>query len=376
MDEKKKKTIRKQLRKWSYITIRPILRVFKRLNDSGLVSEELMISVCSEIEQNSPCFISFTMRPKNNELISCKPGHGIPNSLAVVLQGPLAIKDDFTLNTVKIYINNPSIKYVIVSTWENEDKNVIEDLKSIGAIVVVSELPKNSGIGNINYQLASMKVGIQKAYELGADYICKTRTDQRICDEYGFDMMYNLVNTFPVQNGAGLFKRFVVLSTEHENMMFPYYISDFLYFGYKDDMIKLLSIPEECRQERPKFVSYRKRLQDLGNAEVYIMRNLIRILDLDYGISVKEYWEFAQKALIIVGKNDIGLYWNKYDTKYCEHKRNGTYFTTRNRDYMTSNFGLSSWLSLYYSQLVYDSEYEEELDKNYGYELKTHITTS
>lgn len=358
----KKEKIKKIINIWYSWLIDPILSLTKKKNMRGEVSEQLLIGICKRIDKKTSCFASCNLRPKDPLLCEQYPKHCIGKSIAIVMQGPILKDEDFTLNTVKCYKRIPSVSYVIVSTWNTENEKHLKQIEDEGAIIVSTPLPECPGIGNLNYQLISMKAGIKKALELGADYICKTRTDQRIYKEFAFDFMYNLLQMFPSGAEFTQSNRIVALATEYENMFYPYYISDFLYFGNSNDMKKFLEIREETRDEKPPFINYKERIQTEANAEIFIARELIKVCGGGYGDSIKEYWRYIKDAFILIDKSIIGLYWNKYDNKYCEHKRNGNYFTnSTSNKHLTLNFDFLTWLSLYYDQISYDDAYEKIL---------------
>ena len=127
-------------------------------------------------------FLSFTTRPIHAEHINQPPRPVLAaKKLAVIIQGPLKHEHSFTIETVKLYKKTllPS-SAIIVSTWEDEDSTTLQTLRDLGAHVVTAPYPENKGILHINYQIVSVRNGIEKAKALGAEYVLKTRTDTRI----------------------------------------------------------------------------------------------------------------------------------------------------------------------------------------------------
>ena len=359
-----KQRIRSAISFYSKIVYGPLLKFFKRRNRSGLLSEQLLVGACKAAEEGTPVYASCMLRARKPGKSLTSPIHSSGVRLAVILQGPLDLNDHFTLNTIRYYRNALNIEHVILSTWSNEDAAELEKIRDCGGIVVLSEYPSCPGIGHANYQLASMQAGIAKALELGADFICKTRTDQRIYNEYAFDLMRNLLVQFPPFSQCRLKYRLLALGDHFDCMFFPYYIGDFLYFGHRDDMRYFLSVGLDTRSVRPPFTCYQERCRDMTNAEIYLMKNFIKASGGQYEDSILSYWNFVKESLVLLDKGIVGLYWHKYDDRYCEHRRNASLLVNgvcRGTDV----FSFSSWLSLYNGQLKYDPDYEKLLQINF-----------
>lgn len=350
---------------WGKIATFP-LKVLKRINTTGKVTEKLLISISKEAERKSPVFVSHMLRRKYSNLFTPLPMIENKENIAIIMQGPIISEEDFTLNTILFYKKYNPTCLIIVSTWTTENNDVIAKIKSTGAIVIQETPPANGGYGNINYQLISTKNGIQKALEYEVGYICKTRTDQRIEDPYAFIGMRHLIENYPSYNTGFFSSRLVVLATEYGSMFEPYYVSDFMFFGTASDMKKFLYIELDNRLlfERKKLT--RKQLVETkGIAEIYIMKSIAeQDKQNKYDVSVKGYWDFVKDNLVLIDKPMIKLYWPKYDSRYCEHLRNGTYTTeTQDERSRLSNFNFNSWLALINGELVYNHSFEKYLDQ-------------
>lgn len=349
---------------WGWLATIP-LRAFSYWNATGKITQKLMIGILKKAEHESPVYVSATLRRKGMNSLPLLPGYLAKEKIALILQGPIMTEDNFTLNSVIYYKQyNPDI-VIIVSTWINEKDANIKLLESEGAIVIQSMPPSYGGYGNINYQLVSTHAGIKKALELNTKYICKTRTDQRIEDPYAFNMMVNLIDTYPVHGDAIFSSRVIGLATEFGSIFEPYYISDFLYFGKSDDLKKWLEIELDNRKQFDRDGLTRKQIVDSkAIAEIYIMKSIIENGGKFYDNSIKDYWRFVKENMILIEKPLIKLYWPKYDLRYCEHVRNGTYsvdeIDSKNR---LSNFGFSSWLALLNGRLIYEEQYEELMNE-------------
>ena len=67
------------------------------------------------------------------------------------------------------------VKHKMVSTWKDSNRIFIEELKSNGFKVVLSESPNHGS--SANNQIVCVHNGIRAAMSLGYKYICRSRTD-------------------------------------------------------------------------------------------------------------------------------------------------------------------------------------------------------
>ena len=172
----------------------------------------------------------------------------VSDSFAIVMQGPIRIEGNFTVETVKFYRKLYPNAGIIVSTWKDEDATTIMQIQCAGAEVLLCEKPLTGGHLNINYQLKNTGEGIRKAQKEGYHYIAKTRTDQRISKPYVFEYMINLMKQYPTVDSSKQEQRVICLSMNYGNMFFPYFMSDFFYFGTASDMGKLFECLEDNRK--------------------------------------------------------------------------------------------------------------------------------
>lgn len=341
---------------WIKTFFLPVKVVMVRNSRKDAFLQHFLVSCCREAEKQCDCFVSLHLRNKN--YVECKgiKEKRLNKKIAIILQGQLIEKDSFTLNTVRRYMDYSDDLVVIVSTWSDESCETIAQLKSMGAIVVISIKPDMPGIGHINYQLVSMQAGIKAAQNLGCEYVCKTRTDQRIYNSTAFHFMALLLEEYPSKTPI-LNGRIIAFSTEYGSLYKPYYISDFMYFGKKNDMSAFLAIPLDPRNIdfikcKSKEASERELIP-----EIYIIREYIKAIGGSYDTTIRGYWEFVKDCMILVDKNQLDLYWPKYDYRYCEHIRNGSY-NVANVNIKEFNFDFETWLCLYKGILEYKLEYE------------------
>ena len=328
-----------------------------------------MTAACMAAEQYTDHYVSYRLRPKTTGGIPVLNMNGDLSSLAIVMQGPLMLDDDFTAETVRFYRRCYPDAEVIVSSWVGSDAQAVGRIESEGATVVLSEMPENCGHLNINYQAVNTLAGVKKAIELGAQYVCKTRTDQRLCHTEAMGHLMNLLHAYPVcgddfaETPRG---RIAAVCMPYGDMFFPYAISDFLYFGYAEDILKLFSLPLDTREKgKGGFgMTRRKIAEDLIAPEIQFIRSYIDAMGGSSECTVKAYWTFMKNHMITLNKNELGLYWPKYGERYVENTINGYYFPNETEDsFHCYNFDFIHWLALYNGTLVYRPEYERYADK-------------
>lgn len=288
-----------------------------------------------------------------------------PDSFAIVMQGPIRVEDDFTIETVKYYRNFYPKAEIIVSTWSDENAKTLERVRLAGADVLLCEKPSSGGHLNINYQLKNSREGIFKAKERGVQYIAKTRTDQRISKPFIFEYMINLLKQYPSREPEKQNQRLVALSMNYGNMFYPYFMSDFFYFGTADEMSRLFSISADDRKpfKMPHESSKREYAKYAYAPEVFIMKNYMKSLGCSGDCTVKDYWEGILKYLVCVDMKTLDIYWPKYEGKYRLHEFYGDYFEDDSDEKLkTYNMDFVNWLNLYSGTLQYKPEYEKYAD--------------
>ena len=332
------------------------------------VLEQNMIQMCKISEKYSDYFFSYRVRPTKTERILVALDDNTSEQSAIVMQGPIMLEREFTFETIKLYKKLYPKACIIVSTWYDESQYVIEKIKDLGVTVVLSQKPVFAGHGNINYQLDNTKAGVLKAKEMGAKYICKTRTDQRIYHPNFMEYMINLIKAFPNDNSD--FKqtqeaRIICLGMEYGNMFYPFFMSDFMYFGTTKDICQLFETTHDLRTDVPKCDGETRRTCASENrvAEIQILRQYIDRMGGNTECTIKSYWNFVKNHLICINKDEIGLYWPKYFVRYTEHVRNGHYhIKEQDGEFKCYNWDFINWFNLYSGTLIYREEYEKYAD--------------
>ncbi len=283
------------------------LSVYKAAAKSHLFKHAL-----SYLENRFDRFFTYHSRPKRAEDFKTMPFElSTYPKTAIILQGPIAKADDFTLETVKMYKKSFPHTHIIVSTWEDENMGDIDALEKAGATVVRNKKPPFNGPSNVNFQLASTKGGIEEAKNLGATHIIKSRTDQRM---YGTNLMpylMSLVEKFPVAPGFKQKQR-IVLSSFGVCKYAPYYFSDLFMFGHIDDMSAYWNIDYVSKDVKKEFF----------NPEVHLATWFLEKTGRKLEWTIADSWKAYAEQTIVIDHTTLDLYWLKYDRWLVDRRRN------------------------------------------------------
>lgn len=334
-------------------------------------ADALMKSCCTSYEKVTNDFCSFRYRSgTGTDVVVNQHLVNLHSDKAIILQGPLLLENHFTLNTVKLYHSlYPECK-IIVSTWKNENEEEIKAIEEAGAVIVQGDLPEKTGLGNMNYQIVSTQRGIILAESLGAEYVLKTRTDQRLYKSNILDYFESLQKTFPVK-GKQKARIIVFQGTVGGVMFIPYFIADFLYYGSIADIRNMFDIElsdlnlakedrlqwlKEIRSKNPTIHDY----YNMTAPEIIIIKNYVsKYINSNMEDTVEEYWDFVRDFLITVSWDDIGMFWPKYE-RYNESKfyRISSRYDDTNIYYQYT-WTFNNWLLLYTGAFKYDSSLED-----------------
>lgn len=287
-------------------------------------------------------FITTHGRPLYSEAIHTwsDPLKSSPKT-AIVLQGQLVANKNFTLETVRLYKKHwPSNNVIIVSTDVGSDTSIVRALKAEGALVILTERPKVNGIGNINLQLVSTLAGLKAAKQAGAEYVYKTRCDQRVYNVNINEFLCNLIQTFPVV--PGFTQKYRIIASSFLTIKYiPYLITDMFQFGHIDDMIEYWSANHDLRTVLPKPVRTVQDVIDVQMAESYLASQFLTRIGRKVTWTIEDSWQAYADHFCIVDRETLDLFWYKYDF-YKEYQMKN-YGGISNSQLLT----FAEWFNLY-----------------------------
>ncbi len=334
----------------------PVIKIAKHGNQGKILD-----ILCKEID-NEDFFCSFRVRPKDSCDIPLLKHTSSKERVAIIIQGPICEYDSMTVKTIQFYKKLYPDYDIILSTWKDEKQELIEKCAKEGVIIVQSDKPASSGILNVNYQIINTLEGIKKAKELGATYVAKTRSDQRVCKPFVFNSLIELIDIFPPSGNTTQEKRIVTIPTNFGNMFTPYFMSDFFYFGSTNDILKLFSLNLDDRKNlKTNNAKSRKEFSaEMIPPEIYILKNFLKNHTSEViNDTVNSYWDSIKNYFLCVDVSMIDLYINKYEYSHNDNVIYGTYFENDDETrLLTHKFGFCEWLNLISGSMDYKDNYE------------------
>lgn len=303
--------------------------------------EKILNKILGYINRYFDQFFTFHSRPKRAQKILITSPTYIDQDfekIAIVIQGPLILESDFTLETIKLYRKNFPENILILSTWDDADPKTIGKIKDLGIEIILANKPDNAGISNVNYQIVSSSNGVNRARELNCSYILKSRSDQRIYSNQAVRFCYSAIKQFPLLGKSDQLERIIAFDLNTFKYR-PYSISDMINFGNTNDMTKYWCIELDNRS-KDSLVSTTS-LMDWSKekyAEVYFVSSFLRNIKREIKWTLSDSWEVMKDHFCILNSSDIDLFWFKYSQREFKQK---SYESLQNQE-----FYFSDWLIL------------------------------
>tara|TARA_B110000879_G_scaffold176482_1_gene230437 strand:+ start:199 stop:1179 length:981 start_codon:yes stop_codon:yes gene_type:complete len=304
---------------------------------------------------SSKYFLSVIKREKYSDHINAHPDVvSFNDKVSIVMQGPIIEKQEFTLETIKLYRKRyPNVK-LILSTWDNYDKSLISKFTEIGVEVILNSMPDYFGISNVNLQIKSTKVGIFRAKELGFEYCLKTRTDQRIYKHDFILFFMSILSSFKLEHKY-LKERLITMSMNTFKYRL-YGVTDMLMFGNIDDMVLYWDVKFDNRKINEVDVGI--SALDFSKArlcEVYFSTEFFKKIKFKTDFTIKNYWKSMTNFFFVVDALSIDIFWFKY-VRYNERRR----YQNEKRK-LDEEFYFSDWMNCYNDLSNYTINQEEKI---------------
>lgn len=243
------------------------------------------------------------------------------NGISIIIQGPIIRKNNFTINSAKLYLNNCDSD-IIISTWEDElSEEEINYLKKRGIYIVLSKYPKITGPYNLNYQIRSTHEGLKVSNKLKNKFSIKTRSDCRIYLE-NFDL--NLFNFFEFSKKVK--KTTKIGSTSFTVKKRLYGISDFIVYGKTKDLLNYFPKPflDQDFKIFKKFIGMNKKnkkdfskIDFVCYPENFLCYNYLKkYIDKKIKYSYLYYSHYLSKYFTIIDNSNLDLFWYKYNHQF------------------------------------------------------------
>lgn len=340
-------------------------------SDSGIlfkVGRRILMWTMRQMNRRGQAFLTYTSRPKFSSQIApmAEPEKDL-GPMAIVMQGPIAEEDNVTLETMRIYARTMPNARRYLSTWEDTPEHLLAPLREEGVEIVLSAKPDMPGFSNVNMQLVSAGAGVRKAHGDGAEWILKTRTDQRLYRHNVMGFLASMALTYPP--GGGFDQKYRIIGVGHGTLKFaPYHMGDQTVFGHANDMLNywtpdLISAPPP--DYFPETVPEMYDTMPIGEmckhavAESYIASSYLKKIGRPLDWSVEDSWAAYRDCFAVVDYGTTDFFWAKVQT--------GTLREFINRYdllWIRNELTFADWMMLYAGTVtVADArKYEKALD--------------
>lgn len=294
---------------------------FSRLFDIALnklsynILEQLHLKTLKLLNKHGTSFITYQKRPKLANDISFDIQENIYSEFAIILQGPIILEENFTIETIKIYKKHFPKATIIVSSWEDTNSDVINIITKLDVVFLSNKKPPFRGHQNINLQITSTLNGLIETRNLGIKYVAKTRTDQRLYDPYFLNAIV-LLNSLKVTNPIYNLNNKLIVCSMNTLKYRPYGVSDMFMLGLTEDLLKYWNSPIDERiinviEKEPTIKQYAK----YELTETYILANFLKRQNIQLDFSLKQTWQVYQDIFLILNKASFNIYWFKYSSE-------------------------------------------------------------
>lgn len=272
--------------------------------------------------------------------------------MAIIMQGP--IHGGFTLETLRLYARHMPGCDLILSTWADTPEHELAPIRALGVRVVLSEKPAVAGLFNVNMQITSAGAGVRAALAAGAQWVLKTRTDQRLGDRNALAFLKAMAQAFPPATGTGQTAR--IIGVGHGSLKFvPYHMTDQTVFGSAGDMLaywtpslRETTVPDHWPATSDDiFVQVPiGEIARYGAAESYLASSFLQRMGHATAWTVADSWAAFRDRFCFIDPAMVDFYWEKGQTiSLIEHLRR--YDMISNRYEM----GFGEWLLLHTGQI-------------------------
>jgi len=259
--------------------------------------------------------------------------------VAIIIQGPILRKDNFTLNTVRLYKRMFKNYPLILSTWEDEDAGCIAEFENENIEIILNKKPAYPGIANVNLQIGSTFSAVQNAEKKGVDYILKTRTDTRLYNQNAIEFLVNLLRVFPSMENSQQNGRIAFPSLNTFKYR-PYSLTDLVMFGTTGEVTRYWTINMSDQRQGPASA----QVGDWSKAqlaEVYLTTNYLEKVGKKLSWTIADSWKAYAEHFCVFDSQSIDLYWHKY-ARRREYRRL-TYAEMKNDQELT----FAEWLNVF-----------------------------
>ena len=312
-------------------------------------------------------YLTYHLRPKLSHDFDLESTCEISEKFAVIIQGPIKENSDFLKHTLKIYKKIFKNSLIIISTWEDENKELIEELYDENIHIIISddkEIKKSRS--NVNKQIISTNVALNFAKTQNVKYCLKTRTDQRIYNNNLETFLISLLKTFPVKENK-LIKSRILVPPMGTFKFFLYHLTDLMMFGETQDLINYWD--KESYDVGLKKMGLNEKKFFINDTplcpETFLCSRFIGKIEDNVVWDLENWWRCLRDYFCIIDNSSLDSLWFKYEWE-VEYRYLKTY-----SDKISRTIDFHEWLSLYNNSKnnwhLYSNEHEkfEEFNDSY-----------
>ena len=262
-------------------------------------------------------FITYHFRPKKTDNVYVDFSSPEIKNVGIVLQGPLRLPNDFTLETAKLYRRFYPNCEIILSTWENEDEQYTNKFLDLGVHVIRSKiLPENlRKFTSVNQQRETSLAGIKKAKDLGCEYVAKTRTDQRMYSPSAINLLLKMIDLFPLKNDIKSAQKRIIACSVGTFRNIPYNISDLFLFGTIYDIERYFLCPIDKRDHEalpPCKNQFSSEYSKNRFGEIWFSTHYLELCGNELTWTKEDSDRLRDDYFVVVDNEMIDLFWDKY----------------------------------------------------------------
>lgn len=279
--------------------------------------KNLILNYFIKIYSNNQ-FVTFIKRPKKINILPPALLHTLDKNIsttAIIIQGPIIYKDNFTIETIKLYRQFYPKTMIILSTWKGVKSNFIKQISELNINLIQSIPPEKKGPFNINLQIVSTCNAIKFIENIDINFILKTRTDQRFYNINTLNYLHTLISKFHLPEQKVVQQSRIITCSMNTFKYRMYGISDMFLFGTFSDIKNYFNVNLDSREIINFNLKEKINLRDYANlnfCEIYLATNYLKF------IGVELFWTLSDSLLklknhfCIIDQSTIDLYWGKY----------------------------------------------------------------
>lgn len=287
------------------------------------VAQRLLDHSIRWLNKSSDHYTTYRQRPKFARDVGTKGDHPLNvERMAIVMQGPLPVPDNFTYETFAIYRQHMPDVQLILSTWADTPDEHLDPLRALGVDLVLIEKPQDPGLFNINMQLASAGAGIQRAVDDGAVWVMKTRVDQRLYNPNIMAELAMMAKTLPASGGFDQKHR--IFGIGYGSLKYaPYHVTDQTVFGHADDMLKYWTPPLRHDKAPAHFPATAHDIYNqvpigeetrFAAPESYITAQYLTRIGREQDWTIQDTWAAFRDCFCFVDYQSTDFFWQKTQT--------------------------------------------------------------